>query len=145
MHRLLNLGNKQNDNALLIREHDDDGSGIIATLVGFSVLISIVFGIISLARLSSAQSRVGAVAQDCARLIAGLAFQDGQITMAQVLSQEVSDLGTLAPSSTFSSSNQGGLIIVKITTQVPILFALGSQYLSTTVAGDAAITQEVTP
>lgn len=111
-------------------------------IVGLLVVISILTGLVSLARLSDAQSRLSAVAQDSARLFAGLEYQRGQITESQIVDQAKNDLGHLGSGSSLNLVTNANLVIVTLRTQIPILFNLGSSALAVSVEGRAAIYKE---
>ncbi len=120
----------------------ESGSGFLPAVLGLLVLVTIIQLVVSMARLSDAESRLGAIAQDTARLEAGALYQEGLLSTQAVLNMAHADLGSLSPYTSIETSPQGSLLVVTIRTQVPIATLPALPRLTTTVTARAAILQE---
>ena len=124
---------------------DESGSGFVPAVVGMMVFIAILNALMLVVRLNDAQVRLRAIAQDGARLIAGVAYQQGQTSQSYVTALMDSELGTLAPTSSILISQNSNLIIVQIDTRVNMTLVPGVVGLPTTVIARAAIEKEPYP
>ena len=120
----------------------ESGSGFLPAVLGLLVLVTIIQLVVTLARLSDAESRLGAIAQDTARLEAGALYQEGLLSTQAVLNMAHAELGSLGPSTNIETSHQGSLLVVTIRTQVLIATLPALPRLTTTVTARAAILQE---
>lgn len=124
------------------RRSADAGSGFVPALVGILAIVAILQLLISIAKITDAQSRLAAISQDTARLEAGALFQAGIISPAAVLASARSELGDLAPATSVISTQSGSMVLVTMRTTVPIVTLANLASLSTTVTGRAAIVIE---
>lgn len=124
---------------------DESGSGFVPAVVGFMAFIAILNALILIVRLNDAQVRLRAIAQDGARLIAGIAYQQGQTWQSNVTALMDAELGTLAPTSAIMISQNSNLIIVQINSRVDLTLVPGVVGFPTTVTARAAIEKEPYP
>ncbi len=120
----------------------DAGSGFVPALVGILAIVAILQLLISMAKVTDAQSRLAAIAQDTARLEAGALFQAGIISPAAVLASARSELGNLAAATSVISTQSGSMVQVTMRTKVPIVTLANLASVTTTVTGRAAILLE---
>ncbi|CAG4928940.1 MULTISPECIES: hypothetical protein [Acidithrix] len=118
----------------------ESGTGIISSIAGILVALLILQAIVYLARIADTRIRSLAVAQDTARLFAGIDYQNGYLSRATILDTAKADLGSLAKQCALNETTKAPMnVTVAIQCSVPLIFSLGN-IVSSSISSRATIT-----